>query len=473
MRFLTHDDLVAIQRSPRRILLPLLLLPLWLSADRYAAAGESALDPAATPDWVHDALVVAMPAAAVGGCQAGIYTPAVNGVSPWRQAMIRWLTGRQVMGNSAVLVRQEGPEGGAGLSAIVDPHADYLLQVNVIPPSSGFGDRPKENLQLRLTVFGPDDQVIAETPAPLSVGKWTECQLSFSSGEVRQVRCVLHARSPRQLPCFYHLEEFRLTRQDQSWWSPQNLFDSARTAVRLPDQRELLLRTLDPDVVAGHNGVYLNWDGFFTRKGIAVGGGQWEQEYNHLAADDPAVERFLDNGVSRNLEGRPVVKTGLWPGYNMCHIAPAWQLYQQQRLARIAPEVELLSQDNIGAPSFSFRREKVCFCRWCREGFRDWLRRRWTARAIPLRRHRRSRRLRRRPVRRQRRESLHLQGTRGRVGRPDAPGIHSVPVRLAARSLAGNRGCGEEGGGTSGRGVRQPVGRQRRASLLRGALADR
>jgi len=278
-----------------------------------------------------------------------------------------------------VLVRQEGPEGGAGLSAVVDPQAEYVFQVNVILPGSGFGARPKEDVQLWLSVLDADDRPIAEAPALLSPGKWSECQVSFSSGATREVRCVVHARAPGQLPCFYHVEEFRLSRKDQNWWSPQNLFDSSRTARRLPDERQLLIDTLDPDMVGGHNGVYLNWDGFFTRKGIAVGGGQWEQEYNHVAIDDSVADRFLDNGLSRNVDGQPMVKTGIWPGYNMCHNAPAWHLYQQQRLARIAPEVQLLSQDNVSAPSFSFRREKVCFCRWCCEGFRAWLGSRWTA----------------------------------------------------------------------------------------------
>jgi hypothetical protein len=360
--------------------LPALLLLASLSVSGTLTADEATPAPHASPDWIQDALVIAMPAAAVGGCQAGVYTSAVNGVRPWRQALVRWLTGWHVMGNTAVLVRQEGAEGGAGLSAIVDRHADYLFQVDVIlPAGSGFGQGPKDELQLWLTVLGTHDEVIAEAPAKPTVGKWAECRLAFSSGDASQVRCVVRARSPRQLPAFYYVEKFRLTRTDQSWWSPQNLFDAAPTASRLPDQRELLLRTLDPDVVGGHNGVYLNGDGFFTAMGVLVGGGQWEQEYNHAAVEDPASQQFLDNGVSRTLDGQPVTKGGLWPGYNMCHNAPAWHLYHQQRLARIAPDVQLLSQDNVASPSFSFRREKVCFCRWCCDGFRDWLRLRWTA----------------------------------------------------------------------------------------------
>jgi len=77
----------------------LLLAALGTCAGQPVAGGETSPGVPASPDWVQDVLVVAMPAAAVGGCQAGIYTPAVNGVRPWRQALIRWLTGRAVMGN--------------------------------------------------------------------------------------------------------------------------------------------------------------------------------------------------------------------------------------------------------------------------------------------------------------------------------------------------------------------------------------
>jgi hypothetical protein len=331
----------------------------------------------AIPDWVHDALVVPHPAAAVGGCQAGIYTPAVNGVRPWRQAIVRWLTGRHVMGNTAVLVRQEGSEGGAGLPAVVDPNAEYLFQVTVFVPGGGeFGEPQDGGLQLSAVVLGADDKVIAEAPVVPAAGKWTSCRLSFRSGPAREVRCIVRARAPRRLPCVYYVDEFRLTRPDV-WWNPQNLFDAARTAVRVRDEREALCRSLDPDAVGGHNGLYLNWDGFFTRRGIAVGGGFWEQEYNHVAADDPAASRFLDDGVARNADGEPIQKSALWPGYHMCHNAPGWHAYQQQRFARIAPEVQLLGQDNICAPSFE-QAGRGCFCRWCRDGFRRWLRERWT-----------------------------------------------------------------------------------------------
>ena len=331
------------------------------------------------PDWVHDALVVAMPAAAVGGCQSGIYTPAENGVRPWRQALIRWLTSRHVRGNAAVLVRQEGPRGGAELAAIVDPNADYLLEVSVHLPGKGsFGEVQDDGLQVWISVLDADDRVLAEAPVPLVPSDWAPGQVSFASGARREVRCVVQAKSPGRLPCFYFAEGFRLTRKDHAWWNPQNVFHASRTAVRLGDQRGLLVQTLDPDVVAGHNGVYLNWDGFFTRRGIAVGGGHWEQEYNHLAIDDPLVDQFRDDGMARELDGKSIGASRLWPGYHMCHNAPGWHSHYKRQVTRIAPEVQLLSQDNIGAPSF-MHWGKGCFCRACREGFRDWLRRRWTA----------------------------------------------------------------------------------------------
>ena len=335
-------------------------------------------DTSAIPEWAHDALVIANPAAAVGGCQAGIYTPAANGIQPWRQAMIRWLTSRHVMGNAAVLVRQEGPEGGAGLSAIVDPDAEYQFEVSAFVSQGGmFGDR-QDDLRLLAVVFDTDDRVIAQTPIELKPGAWSPARVTFQSGRRHEVRCIVRAESPSRLPCFYYAEEYRLTRKDQFWWSPQNLFDASRTAVRVKDERETLIRTMDPDIVGGHNGVYLNWDGYFTRRGIGVGGGQWEQEYNHLGTDDPLVEQFRDNGMAWELDRPAPEKKGLWPGYNMCHTAPLWHTYQRDRMVRIAPDVHVISQDNICAPSFE-QYGKCCYCRWCREAFCSWLKTRWSA----------------------------------------------------------------------------------------------
>jgi len=341
-----------------------------------ACVGPVAVAEQPAPEWIHDALVVAMPAAAVGGFQAGVYTPAENGIRPWRQAIMRWLTSRNVRGNAAALVRQEGAEGGVGLSAIVDPRADYVFDVLVhVPDKSGFGDSQDKDLQVRVTVFDAADRVLAEAPVQKIPGDWAAAQVSFSSGPAREVRCVVHAHAPRWLPALYFVEGFRLTRTDCAWWNPQNLFDASRTAARLPDQRELLLKTLDPDLVAGHNGAYLNWDGYFTRRGIAVGAGHWEQEYNHLAADDAMVSRFQAAGMAQNLDGSVIrgYASRLWPGYNMCHNSAAWHNYYLQRLTRLAPEVQIISQDNICTPSF-LAPGKGCFCQACRDGFRQWLR---------------------------------------------------------------------------------------------------
>jgi hypothetical protein len=334
-----------------------------------------------SPDWVHDALVVASPAAAVGGCQAGIYTPAVNGMRPWGNAIIRWLTGRHVMGNTSVLVRQDGAVGGAGLAAILDPQADYVFQVNVFLPSGReFGDRYEGELKLMATVLGPDGQTLFEKPVDTAAGEWKPFRMEFHNGMLREVRVVVRAVRPPRLPCVYFVDDFRLTRTDR-WWSPQNVFDEARTAARLPDDRQRLCHDLDPDVVAGHNAPYLNWDGFFTRRGISVNGGCWEQEYNHLSCNDPAAERLVAVGAACALDGRPIQKGSLWPGYHMCHNAPAWHLYHQQRLARIAPEVDSIYQDNICAPSFE-QAGAGCFCPACRAGFRHWLQQRWSSDAL-------------------------------------------------------------------------------------------
>lgn len=345
------------------------------------ASGEPA-PPATIPDWVHDALVVTNPAAAVGGCRARIYTPADNGVLPWREALIRWLTGSHVMGNSAVLVRQEGLEGGAGLSAVVDPNADYLFQVAVfVPGEKTFGDPQDKSLKIWVTVLdvGNNDNVIAEAPVEWSASDWVTGQVAFSSSNAREVRCVVRAKAPLRLPCFYFAEKFRLTRKDRQWWAPQNLFNASPTAVGLEDQRKRLLETLDPDVVGGHNGVYLNGDDFFTARGVAVGGGQWEQEYDTSGVGDPEVAPWLENARLRWLDGSAPEPNRLWRGYLMCHNAPEWHKYQQKRLARTASEVQMLSQDNIGSPSFLRWEGRACFCHGCCEGFRHWLSAQWTA----------------------------------------------------------------------------------------------
>ena len=366
--------------SCRRVVLPLLLVMGLMASPSKAAEEARGTHPSL--DWVDEAVVVAMPAAAVGGAQAGVYTAAENGVQPWRDAIIRWLTSRSVRGNGGVLVRQEGHEGGAGLSAIVDPQAEYVFEVLVhLPGKSGsFGTPQDAGLQVVATVLDANDRVLAEAPVQLKSGGWAPGRVEFASGSAREVRCIVQAKSPKRLPCLYFVEGFRLTRKDYAWWNPQNFFNASRTAVRLRDERESLIKTLDPDVVGGHNGVYLNWDGFYTRRGIAVGGGHWEQEYNHLADDDPMVAKFRDEGMAIGMDGESLrgYAGGLWLGYNMCHNSPAWHSYYKHRFTRIAPEVQLLSQDNICTASF-LAPGKGCFCQDCQNGFRDWLRQRWTA----------------------------------------------------------------------------------------------
>lgn len=367
--------------------LPAVLFPSWrrwldslppmalvlLAANPPPGSAADTLQPTGIPAWAQDALVIANPAAAVGGCQAGIYTPAVNGIQPWGQALIRWLTGRHVMGNTAVLVRQEAPEGGAGLTALIDPEADYEFEVSAfVSQGRMFGDRQDSGLRLTAAVLDLEDRVVAETPIPLKPGEWSSARVCFPSGRLREVRCLVRGDAPTRLPCFYYAENFRLIRKDQAWWSSQNLFDAPRTAVRLKDTRQVLVQTLDPDVVGGHNGLYLNGDGYFSQQGIAIGGGQWEQEYNHLSIDDPSAGQFRDDGMAWDLEGPMPAKEGLWPGYSMCHAAPLWHRYQRDRMVRIAPGVQVISQDNICAPSFE-QYGKGCFCRWCRESFRRWL----------------------------------------------------------------------------------------------------
>ncbi len=325
-------------------------------------------------DWVRDLVVVAMPAAAVGGKMAGVYTAAENGITPWKQAIIRWLTSRSVRGNGGVLIRQESSEGGAGLTTIVDPHAAYTFEVLIhVPGGNYFGTKQEDSMQVWVAVLDMEDQVIAQKEVDIIRGDWTKGSIAFSSGDIREVRCVVYAKSVRKFPCLYYADEFKLFRDDYAWWSPQNYFNSSRTVDRLKDNRSVLLEALQPDAVAGHNAVYLNWDGYFTDKGLFVGGGNWEQEYNHVAIDDPMLANFEDNGIARDIDGKKIEGSLLWPGYQMCHNAPAYRKYYIDRVTRISPEINIFTQDNINMPSFQGW-GKGCFCTWCKQEFRRWLR---------------------------------------------------------------------------------------------------
>lgn len=324
-------------------------------------------------DWVRDLVVVAMPAAAVGGKNAGVYTAAENGIRPWKQAIIRWLTSRSVRGNGGVLIRQENTDSGAGLTAVVDPYADYVFEVSVhVPGGSYFGTKQEDSMQVWVAVLDMEDKIVIKKQVAVVRGDWTKAVVSFSSGSVREVRCVVYATSIKQFPCLYYADEFRLLRADYGWWSPQNYFNSSRTVEKLTDNRALLLEALQPDALAGHNGVYLDWDGFFSSKGLFVGGGNWEQEYNHVSIDDPMLVHFEDNGIARDIDGKKIGTSLLWPGYQMCHHAPAYRKYYIERVTRISPEISLFTQDNINMPSFQGW-GKGCFCTWCVKEFRRWV----------------------------------------------------------------------------------------------------
>lgn len=324
-------------------------------------------------NWIHDLVVISMPAAAVGGKKAGVYTAAENGVIPWNNAIMRWLTSKSVRGNGAVLIRQEAPQSGGGLTAVVDPNAEYSFEVSVhVPGGHYFGTAQEDEMQLWMAVLDLQDNFLVEEQVDLVKGHWKTSSVSFSSQSCREVKCVVYAKSVNRFPCVFYAEGFRLTRKDYLWWDPQNYFNSARTVDQLPDKRKRLLELTSPDAVAGHNSVYLNWDNFFTNEGMLVGGGNWEQEYNHVSIDDPMLASFEDNGIARELDGKKIGTSLLWPGYLMCHHAPAYYKYYIERVTRIAPEVNIFTQDNINNPSFQSW-GKGCFCKWCKEKFNDWL----------------------------------------------------------------------------------------------------
>lgn len=329
--------------------------------------------PVLPEDWIKDLVVVAMPAAAAGGKNAGVYTASENGIVPWQRAIIRWLTSKNVRGNGAVLIRQEGPESGAGLTAIIDSFSEYTFEVLLhVPSGNYFGTGQEAGMQIWLAVLDIQDHIIARKQVDIIRGEWSKGGLSFSIKNVREIRCVVYAAMVKQYPCLYYADEFRLVKKGEAWWNSQNYFNGSRTTELLTDKRAVLLEQLTPDAVAGHNGVYLNWDGFYSGKGMVIGGGNWEQEYNHVSAEDPMLESFKDNGIAVDIDGEKISTSLLWPGYQMCHQAPAYRDYYLRRVARIAPEINLFSQDNINMPSFQGW-GKGCFCKWCIEKFREWL----------------------------------------------------------------------------------------------------
>ncbi|MEA5126681.1 MAG: hypothetical protein VB074_00705 [Proteiniphilum sp.] len=325
-------------------------------------------------DWVQDILVVSMPAAAVGGKNAGVYTAGENGITPWNSSIIRWLTSKSVRGNGAVLVRQEAPNSGVGVSAIVDPFSEYNFEVLIyLPGDTYFGTNQEDLMQVWVAALdSTNNNILAEQQVDIVKGEWSTGRLFFSSESSRMVNCIVYAKSIKNFPCMYYVDSFQLTRNDYVWWNPENYFNNSRTVNRLKDNRQALIDKLDPDAVAGHNGIYLNWDGFYTDKGILVGGGNWEQEYNHISIHDPVLAEFEDNGIARDIDGEKIKTHPLWPGFQMCHNAPAYHDYFLKRVTRIAPEVSIFTQDNINMPSFQGW-GKGCFCKWCRIKFKDWL----------------------------------------------------------------------------------------------------
>src|SRR5690606_15238700 len=220
--------------------------------------------------------------------------------------------------------------------------------------------------------FDMEDKIVAREKVDVVHGEWSQGRVSFATGALREIRCVVYASSVNQFPCLYYADEFSLIREDYRWWNPQNYFQSSRTVNRLQDNRQSLLDILQPDALAGHNGVYLDWDGFFTEKGLFIGGGNWEQEYNHVSLDDPMLRHFEDDGIARDIDGQKIGTSSLWPGFQMCHNAPAYRKYYIDRVTRISPNISLFTQDNINMPSFQGW-GKGCFCVSCKKEFRLWL----------------------------------------------------------------------------------------------------
>ena len=342
---------------------------------RDEAAGELA-GPAAVPDWVHQALVVANPAAAVGGARPGIYTPAVNGVEPWREAMIRWLTGRHVMGNTAVLVRQEGPTA-----------APASRPWSILTPSMCF--RSASSCPRRISAIpriktcksGPRCSMLEEQCDRRESGGIGQRRLDALQGAVlKRTRarcgalCGPQVAPPAPVLLLCRRIPFNPKRSE--------LVDSTESVRRGPQRRAFARRArpAHPNARSGHRRR--------TQRRISQ-----PRRLLH-AARHRGRRRPLGAGVQSRWAGRPAgrsvrrqrLRTRIRRQIAHQGAAVARLSHVPQRSALAFLPAAAHGADRAGravvlagqhlCPSFE-QAGRGCFCRWCRDGFRDWLRKQW------------------------------------------------------------------------------------------------
>lgn len=149
-----------------------------------------------------------------------------------------------------------------------------------------------------------------------------------------------------------------------------------------PSAREKLVREFDPDLMDWYCGLGMNRGRFMWMRGVRCSAPE-EYEYQEALqfANDVTERLFMDNGITRKLDGTPA-RFGpkrYHNAYFMCHNAPKWHEMVIQGLTRMAAYGDSVTQDNIGVP---LNKGGGNFCNWCNRAFVKWLRRRYPARTL-------------------------------------------------------------------------------------------
>ncbi len=135
---------------------------------------------------------------------------------------------------------------------------------------------------------------------------------------------------------------------------------------------------------AEHNPDFVDWNpcGPMAKEfGVRTsrGGPEYQEYYRFEGPDlwDARYRIFGDNGFQVSLDGT-FIRDETWGegGYFTCHIAPGWHGWFIGELLKKSSDLLAVCQDNIACAPFY--KGHGCFCRFCLEGFRRWLRRRYT-----------------------------------------------------------------------------------------------
>ncbi len=353
----------------RSIRLMLLLVPLGaltgqsvgLSAPQAAPVWASTAPRAADVDWVRDVLVSVFLRPNLAE------RTHVDGFGSGDGAAMLLVPEAGVDGSWGAMLRHTQMNASAGFLLPVKQHTLYRLSAWVYIPEgapSFFGQWP--------TAFGlaRNSATIAQGETVREQGKWCQATVEFDSGDHKQIRFLIHSQAREPWPAYY-VDNYDIREKRGEEWS-ENLVPQGDLETPAEDLREKVLRELDPDLLDWHTGIHLDAGRYFSDRGVRVSGGAWEIEYDWIGVNDPQKEAFLEEGVVRDIQGRPVEYFEAYPGWHMCHNAPRWHEHQKAGLMRVVPYAHSVSQDNICNPPF-FHLARGCFCRWCQEGFREHL----------------------------------------------------------------------------------------------------